>query len=156
MVAVPLAPDVPLNEWRWPCLVPHATWITNSGVPPARAPQPPLASAKESALARPPCFAQRSGGRRFFQNRGRPHQAEAAPPPLLAALAYVRQAQGMENAALITLTVGWLCVVVAICLSSSYPAATVLEWQAIQLCRTQWILASVAALLAGILLKNVR
>jgi hypothetical protein len=35
-----------------------------------------------------------------------------------------------------------------------YTAATVLDWQAVQIWRIEWLLASAAAFLAGILLKK--
>jgi hypothetical protein len=47
-----------------------------------------------------------------------------------------------------------LCVVGALAVSVFFSARTVLDWQAIQLWRIEWLLAAVAAFVAGCLLKR--
>jgi hypothetical protein len=45
-------------------------------------------------------------------------------------------------------------VIAAIGVGFVFSAATVLDWQAVQVWRIQWLLAAVAAFVAGILLKR--
>jgi cytosine/uracil/thiamine/allantoin permease len=56
--------------------------------------------------------------------------------------------------AVIAFLVGLLCAVGALAVSVFFSVRTVLDWQAIQLWRIEWLLAAVAAFLAGCLLKK--
>jgi hypothetical protein len=47
-----------------------------------------------------------------------------------------------------------LCVVGALSVSVFFSARTLLDWQAIQLWRIEWLLAAVAAFAAGCVLKK--
>jgi len=60
---------------------------------------------------------------------------------------------GLPLASVIALSVGILCTLAAIGTGLLYTAATVLDWQAVQIWRIEWLLAAIAAFLAGILLK---
>jgi hypothetical protein len=60
----------------------------------------------------------------------------------------------LKTPALIAFLIGILCVVGALSVSVFFTARTVLDWQAIQLWRIEWLLASVAAFIAGCLLKK--
>ena len=60
----------------------------------------------------------------------------------------------LTTPALIAFLIGALCVVGALAVSVFFSARTVLDWQAIQLWRVEWLLAAVAAFGAGCLLKK--
>jgi len=49
---------------------------------------------------------------------------------------------------------GLLCVVGSLAVSVFFTARTLLDWQAIQLWRIEWLLAAVAAFVAGCLFKK--
>ena len=90
--------------------------------PPERSPQPMAAAGQAPLLVCPRCSAGQPGGARFCPSCGHPREvqlaAQAAAPPFRDALAHVRQALGLGNAALVAFAVGLLFVVVAILLSS--------------------------------------
>lgn len=60
---------------------------------------------------------------------------------------------GLPTAALIAFFLGVICIVAAIAQGLGEPG-TVLEWQAVQLSRIQWLLAGIASFVAGLLLKK--
>ncbi|MGH9521647.1 MAG: hypothetical protein ACRD3E_03845 [Terriglobales bacterium] len=66
----------------------------------------------------------------------------------------IRQSIGLPIASLVCFGLGAACVVAAIVTGLIYTATTVLDWQAVQIWRIEWLLASMVALVAGILLKN--
>ena len=69
-------------------------------------------------------------------------------------LAAVREAAGLNTAALAALLLGCGCLAAVIVTGFAFKASTVLEWQAIQLWRIEWLLASIAGFAAGLLLKK--
>ena len=54
---------------------------------------------------------------------------------------------------IVALIVGIICTLAAVGTGLVYTATTVLDWQAVQVWRIEWLLAAVVAFLAGILLK---
>jgi len=66
----------------------------------------------------------------------------------------VQERLGLSMASVIALVIGIICVLTAIGTGLVYTASTVLDWQAVQIWRIEWLLAAVAAFLAGILLKT--
>jgi hypothetical protein len=66
----------------------------------------------------------------------------------------IRQRLGLSVASLVFLIIGLACFAGALLTGFVYRASTVLDWQAVQTWRIQWLLASIAAMLAGILLKK--
>ncbi|HXZ81705.1 MAG TPA: hypothetical protein VEG30_17385 [Terriglobales bacterium] len=62
----------------------------------------------------------------------------------------------MSLGSLIALFVGIVCVAAAILTGLIYTANTVLDWQAIQLWRMEWLLAATTSFVAGILLKKAK
>ncbi len=66
----------------------------------------------------------------------------------------VRDWLRLTPGALIAFIVGLGCVVAAIITSFMYSATTVLDWQAVQLWRIEWLLGAVVAFVAGILLNR--
>ena len=63
---------------------------------------------------------------------------------------------GLTVSSLIFFLLGMGCMVAALMTGILYKADTVVDWQAVQLWRIEWLLAAAAALLAGILLKRYR
>jgi hypothetical protein len=61
---------------------------------------------------------------------------------------------GLSTASLIAFILGLGCVLGALAVSVVYSAQNLADFQAIQLWRMQWLLAAVAAFVAGILLKR--
>jgi len=68
---------------------------------------------------------------------------------------WLRQSLGLTAGSMIAFVSGLVCLGFAVATGLMYTASTVLEWQAIQMWRMQWLLGSAAAFLAGILLKRV-
>jgi cytosine/uracil/thiamine/allantoin permease len=63
---------------------------------------------------------------------------------------------GLSTAAFIAFLVGIVCMVGAIGVGVIFGARTVLDWQAVQLWRIEWLLGAVAAFVAGCLLKQAK
>ena len=61
---------------------------------------------------------------------------------------------GLPIGAFIAFALGVLCVLGAVGVSFIFSARTMLDWQAIQLWRIEWLLGAVAAFVAGCLLKK--
>ena len=74
--------------------------------------------------------------------------------PVRAELAWLGERLGLTTPALIAFLVGVLCVLGAVAVSVFFSVRTALDWQAIQLWRIEWLLAAVAAFMAGCLLKK--
>ena len=66
----------------------------------------------------------------------------------------IREYSGLNAAALICLFAGVACVVAAIVTGFMYTANTVLDWQAVQVWRIEWLLAAAVAFIAGMLFKR--
>ena len=66
----------------------------------------------------------------------------------------IKDALGLSVGSLVAFVVGILCVVAAIVTGLMYTASTVLDWQAVQVWRIEWLLAGLVAFAAGILLKR--
>ena len=74
--------------------------------------------------------------------------------PGLAEFAWLGERLGLKTPAVIAFLAGMLCVVGALSVSVFFSARTLLDWQAIQLWRIEWLLAAVAAFAAGCVLKK--
>ena len=74
--------------------------------------------------------------------------------PGAAEFAWVGERLGLTTPALIAFLVGALCVLGAVAVSVFFSVRTALDWQAIQLWRIEWLLAAVAAFMAGCVLKK--
>lgn len=66
----------------------------------------------------------------------------------------IKDALGLSIGSLVAFTVGILCTIAAIVTGLMYTASTVLDWQAVQVWRIEWLLAGLVAFAAGILLKR--
>jgi hypothetical protein len=69
-------------------------------------------------------------------------------------LSAIAEATGLTAASLIAFIVGVVCLIGAVAVGLIYTATTVLDWQAVQLWRIQWLLAALAVFTAGILLNR--
>jgi hypothetical protein len=75
---------------------------------------------------------------------------------VVAQFAGFGQRMGLSTAAFIAFLVGIVCMVGAIGVGVIFGARTVLDWQAVQLWRIEWLLGAVAAFVAGCLLKQAK
>jgi hypothetical protein len=66
----------------------------------------------------------------------------------------IKEHLGLPTASMVAFLVGVGCVLAAVLTGVIFSASTVLDWQAVQVWRIEWLLAAVAAFLAGILLKR--
>jgi len=69
-------------------------------------------------------------------------------------LALLRDVLGQTNASLASLVAGSFCLLAALFTGVFYNATTLLDWQAVQLWRIEWLLAAIALMIAGVLLKK--
>ena len=67
----------------------------------------------------------------------------------------MQQRLGISLASVVALIVGVICALAAVGTGLIFSATTVLDWQAVQVWRIEWLLAAIAAFLGGILLKGV-
>jgi cytosine/uracil/thiamine/allantoin permease len=74
--------------------------------------------------------------------------------PGRAELASIAERLGLTIPAVIAFLLGVFCVVGSLAVSVFFSPRTALDWQAIQLWRIEWLLGSVAAFVAGCLLKK--
>ncbi len=66
----------------------------------------------------------------------------------------IKAGLGLSTGSLVAFIAGLGCVLAAMLTSVMFTASTVLDWQAVQLWRIEWLLAAAAAFLAGVLLKK--
>lgn len=69
-------------------------------------------------------------------------------------LASLRDALGQTNASMAALLAGGFCLIAALVTGFFFSATTLLDWQAVQLWRIEWLLAAVALMTTGVLLKK--
>lgn len=69
-------------------------------------------------------------------------------------LAELKAAMGLGVGSLIAFFVGIICVIAAGAVGFIYTATTMLDWQAVQIWRMEWLMAAIAAFAAGTLLKR--
>jgi hypothetical protein len=74
--------------------------------------------------------------------------------PVRINLASIREFFGQSTASLAALILGSSCIIAAVVTGFIFTATTLLDWQAIQLWRIEWLLAAIALLIAGLLLKK--
>lgn len=100
-------------------------------------------------------------GSRFCHTCGavRSDGSSAASRPATGAVAYFNTTAarlGLPIFAFLAFLVGLLCLVGALGVGVVFSARTVLDWQAVQVWRIEWLLGAVAAFCAGCVLKNNR
>ena len=74
--------------------------------------------------------------------------------PGWAELASIGDRLGLTMPATVAFLLGVLCLAGALAVSLFFSARTALDWQAIQLWRIEWLIAAIAAFVAGCLLKK--
>ena len=74
--------------------------------------------------------------------------------PGLAELSALGERLGLTTVALLAFVVGIGCIVGALAVGLVFSARTVLDWQAIQMWRIEWLLGAIAAFAAGRLVKK--
>ncbi len=104
------------------------------------------------------CGAEFVAGSRFCHLCGEPRQPQSVRPRFNLSeyldWSRIKQAVGLSTASLVAFVVGVACLLAAILTGVVYTAATVLDWQAVQLWRVEWLLAAIAAFAAGLLLNH--
>jgi hypothetical protein len=98
-------------------------------------------------------------GSRFCYACGSDRNANLVSAPASGLPAWIdftslREALGQSNASLVALALGFACVIAAIVTGFVFTATTLLDWQAVQLWRIEWLLGAVAMFAAGFLLKK--
>lgn len=68
--------------------------------------------------------------------------------------ASIRERTGFGTVSLVLFVVGIACAAMALAVGFVYTANTVLDWQAVQVWRIEWLLGSAVAFLAAIALKR--
>lgn len=66
---------------------------------------------------------------------------------------HIKEKLGLPTLVLISFLAGLGCLICTLCVGIVFSAATILDWQAVQLWRIEWLLAAAACFLAGILLR---
>lgn len=104
------------------------------------------------------CGTEYVAGSRFCHLCGEARQTQLSRPRFnlgrYLEWSRIRQAVGLNTPSLVAFVIGIICVLAAIMTGLVYTAATVLDWQAVQLWRVEWLLAAIAAFAAGMLLKQ--
>ena len=123
---------------------------------------PNVARAFESAPGKTACRrcgAEYLPGARFCHICGasrepelRPHAVRFNPRNAASWLLPLRLALPIPS--FICFILGVACILGAVLMSVIYQTDSLVDWQAVQIWRIQWLLASLVALLAGLLLKN--
>lgn len=66
----------------------------------------------------------------------------------------LKRGMGLSTASLLAFAIGLGCILAAVFTGVLYTAATVLDWQAVQVWRLEWLLGAAVAFIAAILLKK--
>jgi len=74
----------------------------------------------------------------------------------LAQFTGLAEGLGLSSASFIAFLVGIACVLAAAAVGVVFSTQRVIDWQAVQLWRIEWLLGAVAAFVAGCLLKKTR
>jgi hypothetical protein len=129
--------------------------------------QAPLATPAGTAVAAGLAMVQTCGhcGAEFVMGAGFCHvcgnarQVEAALTSTQNWTRYVQFHQikrffGLSTASLMAFLLGLGCTLAALLVGFIFSANTVLDWQAVQIWRIEWLLSAVACFVAGILLRR--
>lgn len=126
---------------------------------PAVAPRQEAAAAEATDQVCQECGTDFVLGSRFCYVCGADRHANLAANSVAGLRAWIdfaslREALGQSNASLVALVMGFACVIAAIVTGFVFTATTLLDWQAVQLWRIEWLLGAVAMFAAGFLLKK--
>jgi hypothetical protein len=120
----------------------------------------PIAADQHQAVAGDVCNACGTDyplGARFCYVCGAERNVHASPSHSLSRyvdIAIIKSALGLPTISLIAFIVGLACLVSAAFVGFVYTASTLLDWQAVQIWRVEWLLAAIAAFVVGNLLKR--
>lgn len=108
----------------------------------------------------PDCGAEYATGARLCHICGNERNRRPAAPrsPMGFAdffdVTMLHERYGLSVVCLVFFVLGITCLVIASSIGILYKAETLVQWQALQFWRVEWLLGTVAAMLAGILLKK--
>jgi uncharacterized protein (DUF983 family) len=107
----------------------------------------------------PHCGTEFIVGSKFCHScgRSRPGLRDGTTIPKLPGLAELTAAGeqlGLTTASFVAFLIGVICLVGALAVGIIFGAKTVLDWQAIQLWRIEWLLGAIAAFVAAMLLRK--
>ncbi|HEY6307132.1 MAG TPA: hypothetical protein VI488_11825 [Candidatus Angelobacter sp.] len=127
---------------------------------PAGFPRPESLPAEASESTCRQCKSDLIVGSQFCHTCGAEQRSIAASPwrrfPSRQSFTLIRDALGQSTASLGALILGCVCLMAALLTGFIFTASTLLDWQAIQLWRIEWLLAAIALFAAGILLQKTR
>ncbi len=134
--------------------------ITQEYWRPVQPPQTELTSTGAETLCNN-CGSEYAVGARFCHvcgNEREPEMSLSRRSPLIDLIDFDRLCErlGLSAVALVLTFVGFGCVLGAILVGLIYTANTVLDWQAVQVWRIQWMLGALVAFVAAILLNRKR
>jgi|SRR5579859_1848479 len=127
---------------------------------PAVAPRPEQAHSTEATeQACQECGTDFVVGSRFCYVCGADRSANLSDTTLTGVRAWIdfaslRDTLGLTSASLVAFILGCACVIAAVVTGFVFTATTLLDWQAVQLWRIEWLVAAVAIFAAGVLLKK--
>ena len=127
--------------------------------------RPPLQVASDAVISHdlsetcPRCATEFIVGSRYCHSCGRLRpgvnvESATAHLPGLAELTAFGERLGLTVASFVAFLVGVLCLFSALTVGIVFGAKSLLDWQAIQLWRIEWLLGAIAAFVAGILLRK--
>lgn len=119
---------------------------------PVPASPPPQASPADKECAE--CGAGLVDHARFCHACGASRAGEATEVPPWFSLSALCGFLGVTPIALGCLSLGLICIIAAILTGFIYSAGTLLDWQAVQIWRIEWLLAATAFFVAGVLLNR--
>ncbi len=106
----------------------------------------------------PRCQAELAAGSNFCHICGAARRGTSPEKPGIswpaAGYAFLHEKLGLGGASLFAFFLGLIFALIAFGVGLLYSANTMPDWQAIQLWRVQWLLASMVSFVAGILLKK--
>jgi hypothetical protein len=140
-----LAPNIEERQEFWKPVVSH------------RIEKQPVASAADQICQN--CGTDYVMGSRFCHICGSDRHvnlADSAPLGIRAWMdfASLRDLLGQSTASLVALFLGCACVIAAVVTGFMFTATTLLDWQAVQIWRIEWLLAAAAVFICGVLLKK--
>jgi hypothetical protein len=126
---------------------------------PSVAPRQEASSAEATEQVCQECGTDFILGSRFCYACGSDRNANLANTTVIGLQSWVdfaslRESLGQTTGSLLALILGCVCVIAAIVTGVVFTATTLLDWQAVQLWRIEWLLAALAMFAVGFLLKK--
>lgn len=126
---------------------------------PVASPRPEALQGSASEHTCPDCGTDYIVGSRFCHICGANRNVNLADATVTGVRAWfdyasLRDALGQSTASLVAFIIGCACVVAAAVTGFFFTATTLVDWQAIQIWRIEWLLGGVAAFVAGLLVRK--